>query len=43
MRGAIVTSKDPFGVGEFMTGLTMDTYVSFPFMPRITPGRYGPF
>src|SRR5262249_58190815 len=21
----------------------MDTYVSFPFMPRITPGRYGPF
>ena len=42
-RAAIVTSKDPFGVGEFMTGLTMDTYVSFPFMPRMTPGRYGPF
>ena len=42
-RAAIVTSKDPFGVGEFMTGLTMDTYVSFPFMPLMTPGRYGPF
>ena len=42
-RGAVVTSKDPFGVGEFMTGLTMDTYVSFPFMPRITPGSGGPF
>ena len=41
-RAAIVTSKDPFGVGEFMTGVTMDTYVSFPFMPRITPGRCGP-
>jgi len=41
-RTAIVTSKDPFGVGKFMTGLTMDTYVSFPFMPRITPGRCGP-
>jgi NIPSNAP protein len=41
-RGAIVTSKDPFGVSEFMTGLTMDTYVSFPFMPRITSGRCGP-
>src|ERR1044072_2415556 len=42
-RAAIVTSKDPFGVGEFMTGLTMDTYVAFPFMPRIAPGRCGPF
>jgi len=42
-RAAILTSKDPFGAGEFITGVTMDTYVSFPFMPRMTRGRYGPF
>jgi len=41
-RAAILTSKDPFGAGEFITGMTMDSYVSFPFMPPISPGRYGP-
>jgi NIPSNAP len=42
-RAAIVMSQDPFGVGEFITALTMDTYVSFPFMRPIAAGRYGPF
>jgi hypothetical protein len=42
-RAAVLMSKDPFGVGEFTVGMTMDTYVSFPFIPRMTPGKYGPF
>src|SRR5262245_8727164 len=42
-RAAVLTSKDPFGVGELTLGMTMDTFVSFPFIPRMTPGKYGSF
>ena len=38
-RAAVLTSKDPFGVGEFTVGMTMDSYVSFPFIPRMTSGH----
>jgi NIPSNAP len=41
-RAAMLQSKNPFGLAEFIVGMTMDTYVSFPFMPPIAPGRYGP-
>jgi NIPSNAP protein len=41
-RAAILQSKNPFDLAEFIVGMTMDTYVSFPFMPPITPGGYGP-
>src|SRR5262249_9928956 len=30
------------GVGEYIGGTSVDTYVSFPFMQPMTPGQYGP-
>src|SRR5262249_57762162 len=41
-RAAMLQSKNPFGLAEFIVGMTMDMYVSFPFMPAISPGRFGP-
>ena len=42
-RAAILQARDPFGIGELIVAMTMDTYVSFPFMERMTPGKHGPF
>lgn len=42
-RAAILQSKSPFGVGDLIVSMTMDTYVSFPFMQPMTGGQYGPF
>jgi hypothetical protein len=41
-RLAALNSGNPFGVGEFVTGMTMDTYVSFDFMPPMRAGEFGP-
>jgi len=41
-RMAMLKSKSPFGVGEIMTGMTMDTFVAFDFLPPMQPGSYGP-
>jgi hypothetical protein len=35
-------SGNPFGIGECVAATSMDTYVSFPFMPPMTAGQYGP-
>jgi NIPSNAP len=43
VRMAMLKSKSPFGVGEFMTGMTMDTFIAFDFLPPMQPGTYGPF
>ena len=32
-REKILRSGNPFGVGEYVVGTSVDTYVSFPFMP----------
>jgi hypothetical protein len=42
-RAALLQSRNPFGIGDLIVGMTMDTYVSFPFMQPMTRGRYGPF
>jgi len=42
-RAAILQARDPFGIGELIVAMTMDTYVSFPFMEAMTPGEHGPF
>ncbi len=34
--------KNPFGIGEIITAITMDTYVSFDFMPVLKPAALGP-
>jgi NIPSNAP protein len=41
-RHRTLTDRNPFGIGEFITGLQMDTYVSFDFMPPLRPGDFGP-
>ena len=42
-RAAELNSKDPFGIGELIMGISIDTYESFPFLEPMRPGRYGPF
>ena len=41
-REKILRSENPFGVGEYIAAMSMDTYVSLPFMPPVTAGQYGP-
>ena len=42
LRFATLKEKSPFGIGEFITGMAMDTYVSFDFMPPMRQGEFGP-
>lgn len=37
-----LSSQNPFGVGKLMTGMTMDTFVAFDFLPVVRPGKFGP-
>jgi hypothetical protein len=41
-RFAALKEKSPFGIGEFITTMAMDTYVSFDFMAPMRPGEFGP-
>ena len=41
-RFAALSAKSPFGIGEFITELSLDTYVQFDFMPPLRPGAFGP-
>ena len=41
-RFASQDTTNPLGIGEYMTAMTMDTYVSFDFIPPMQPGQFGP-
>ena len=41
-RAKMLESKDPLGLSELLVGMSMDTYVSFPFLPAMRAGLYGP-
>lgn len=41
-RTGALEGQNPFGVGEFMTGMTMDSFVAFDFLPPLRPGKQGP-
>lgn len=41
-RLAALSARNPFGIGEFITDLSLDTYVPFDFMPPLQGGAYGP-
>jgi hypothetical protein len=41
-RFAALGAKSPFGIGEFITELSLDSYKSFDFMPPLRPGTFGP-
>ena len=41
-RFAALSARNPLGIGEFITDLSLDTYASFDFMPLLRPGAHGP-
>jgi hypothetical protein len=41
-RFAALSARNLFGIGEFITDLSLDTYVPFDFMPPLQGGAYGP-
>ena len=41
-RFAALSARNPLGIGEFITDLSLDTYASFDFMPPLRPGAHGP-
>jgi len=41
-RFAALSARNLLGIGEFITDLSLDTYVPFDFMPPLRPGAYGP-
>ncbi len=41
-RQAALADPNPFGIGELITAMAMDTYVPFDFMPPLRPGAFGP-
>jgi hypothetical protein len=42
-REAILASDNPFGIGEFIAGMSMDTYASLDFVKPMQAGAHGPF
>jgi NIPSNAP len=41
-REKILASRNPFGIGEYIAEMSMDTFVSFPFVAPMQAGSYGP-
>jgi NIPSNAP protein len=41
-RKRIVENSNAYNIGEFITGIMMNTFVMFPFVPALKPGQYGP-
>ncbi|MEK8173855.1 hypothetical protein NKH77_47730 [Streptomyces sp. M19] len=37
----MLTSSDPFGIGEHLTAFQVESYAPFPFLPPVEPGAYG--
>ena len=41
-RAKQLRTENPFGIGQYIVGMSMDAYVAFPFMAPMKAGRYGP-
>jgi hypothetical protein len=41
-RFAALNTSNPFGLRDFVTAMSMDTYVSFDFVAPLRPGEFGP-
>jgi len=41
-RLALLGSANPLGIGDLITGMAMDSYVSLDFIPALRPGAFGP-
>ena len=42
-RLSALTSTNPFGIGELISDMAMDTYASLDFMKPMRPGEFGPW
>jgi hypothetical protein len=42
-RQALLSEGNPFGIGEHIAGMSLDTYISFDFIEPMRPGEHGPF
>jgi NIPSNAP len=42
VRFAALNAANPFGIGEYIVAMTMDTYISFDFIAPLRPGEFGP-
>jgi hypothetical protein len=41
-RFAALNAANPFGIGEYIAAMAMDTYVPFDFIAPLRPGEFGP-
>jgi hypothetical protein len=41
-RFAALNAANPFGIGEYIVAMAMDTYVAFDFIAPLQPGQFGP-
>jgi len=41
-RLATLNSRNPLGLRDYVTAMTMDTFVSFDFIAPLRPGEFGP-
>jgi hypothetical protein len=41
-RAAVMASPNPFGIGDLIINVSMDTYTAFDFLPPMRPGALGP-
>jgi hypothetical protein len=41
-RYAALNATNPFGIGDYIAGMAIDTYVSFDFIAPLRPGEFGP-
>src|ERR1700675_4797 len=39
-RKRALFSANPFGAGDILNGLEMDSYAPFPYLPPVKPGKY---
>ena len=42
-RAAVLETANPFGLGDYVTAMAMDTFVSFDFIKPLQPGGFGPW
>ena len=42
-RERLLVGGNPFGIGDMLARMTLDTYAAFPFLPPVQTGEQGPF
>jgi len=42
-RGRMLEAGNPYGIGDLVTAMSIESYAPFPFLPEIEPSGAGPF